>query len=180
MISPTFCGNISPNFISILKIESVIWWLNYVRMSEKYSLTYQITQIDMQNLPNKNEYKVALPCIKGRPALWKMNLVFHILKHAVNYYFHNNYFQIRKALFLHRNYLKSNRSFSFIFFLLISFQIPVIINKTFNTRWLISFFSPNFFFKKLENENKTFNFINGKKMKCLWLRYKCLYSLKSP
>lgn len=180
MISPTFCENISPNFISILQIESVIWWLNYVRMSEKYSLTYQITQIDMQNLPNKNEYKVVRPCIKGRPALWKMNLVFHILKHAVNYYFHNNNFQIRKALFLHRNYLKSNRSFSFIFFLLISFQIPVIINKTFNTRWLISFFSPNFFFKKLENENKTFNFINGKKMKCLWLRYKCLYSLKSP
>lgn len=180
MISPTFCGNISPNFISILQIESVIWWLNYVRMSEKYSLTYQITQIDMQNLPNKNEYKVVLPCIKGRPALWKMNLVFHILKHAVNYYFHNNNFQIRKALFLHRNYQKSNRSFSFIFFLLIIFQIPVIINKTFNTRWLISIFSPNFFFKKLENENKTFNFINGKKMKCLWLRYKCLYSLKSP
>lgn len=134
----------------------------------------------MQNLPNKNEYKVVLTCIKGRPALWKMNLVFHILKHAVNYYFHNNNFQIRKALFLHRNFLKSNRSFSFIFFLLISFQIPVIINKTFNTKWLISFFSPNFFFKKLENENKTFNFINGKKMKCLWLRYKCLYSLKSP
>lgn len=28
-------------------------------------------------------------------------------------------------------------------------------------------FFPEFFFKKLENENKTFNFINGKKMKCL-------------
>lgn len=118
---------------------------------------------------------MVLTCIKGRPALWKISLVFHIWSmQSTIISIYNDNFKVKLRFFTET--IKSLTEV-FLFFLHFSFQIPVTINKTFNTTRLISFFFTRKYLKNWKMETKDLQFYQWKTM-CEWLKIQntCTYS----